>query len=494
MILAEVNAPSDWVLFFGHFHPLVVHLPIGILAIAFILEILSRQQRLKNIEPAIAPILFFGTISAGVSCLFGWLLSQSGEYDSETLFWHQWMGIGVAVVSLAAWYMKKNWSADLKLSKLYMPAVYLIMILMTGTGHLGGNMTHGSDYLTAFTPEPFRSLAGIPPRKEANSTGEVRKIENIAEAVVYRDLVEPVMQQKCWSCHNEDKQKGKLRMDTPEFLMKGGEDGSIVTPGNAAGSEMLKRLLLDAGDEHHMPPKGKTPLTEDEIALVHWWIQSGAGFDKKVAQMPKEDKVKSYLASIGSGGGSSTSGPTESAVFKEKVSAASEQEIKKLTDLNALVMPVAKEQNFLEANFINAKGFDDSKAPLLGGLSEQLVWLKLGRTNISDKAMDEIARLKNLSKLHLEHTGISDAGIAKLKDMKYLEYINLFDTRVTDAGIKELAKLKSLKKVYVWQTKVTRSGIEMLKKAIPGVEVDSGWEMKVPVPADSAQKESLARK
>ncbi|MFC0181268.1 leucine-rich repeat domain-containing protein [Pseudarcicella hirudinis] len=243
-----------------------------------------------------------------------------------------------------------------------------------------------------------------------------------------------------------------------------------------------------------MPPKGKTPLTEDEIALVHWWIQSGAGFDKKVAQMPKEDKVKSYLASIGSGGGSSTSGPTESAVFKEKVSAASEQEIKKLTDLNALVMPVAKEQHFLEANFINAKGFDDSKAPLLGGLSEQLVWLKLGRTNISDKAMDEIARLKNLSKLHLEHTGISDAGIAKLKDMKYLEYINLFDTRVTDAGIKELAKLKSLKKVYVWQTKVTRYGIEMLKKAIPGVEVDSGWEMKVPVPADSAQKESLARK
>jgi len=80
----------------------------------------------------------------------------------------------------------------------------------------------------------------------------------------------------------------------------------------------------------------------------------------------------------------------------------------------------------------------------------------------------------------LEHTAVTDAGIAQLKDLKYLEYINLFDTNVTDVGIKELAKLKGLKKVYCWQTKVTLAGVNALKKALPNVEVDMGWQDKLP--------------
>jgi hypothetical protein len=69
-----------------------------------------------------------------------------------------------------------------------------------------------------------------------------------------------------------------------------------------------------------------------------------------------------------------------------------------------------------------------------------------------------------------------------------LEYINLFDTKITDAGIKELAKLKGLKKIYCWQTKVTQAGVDALKKALPGVEVDTGWQDKMPVVVDSAAK------
>ena len=151
-------------------------------------------------------------------------------------------------------------------------------------------------------------------------------------------------------------------------------------------------------------------------------------------------------------------------------------------------MPVAKDQNFLDVNFINARGLDDSKISLVSNLTDQVVWLKLGNTKITDKSLGSIAKLKNLTRLNLEHTAISDAGVLQLKDLKYLEYINLFDTKITDVGIAALAKLKGLKKVYCWQTKVTKAGVNALKKALPNVEIDMGWQDEIPVLVDSSAR------
>lgn len=478
MIVLQANTPSDWVMFFGHFHPVVVHLPIGMLMIAAILEIISRKKELDSLQPAIAPILLVGTLTAIISCLFGYLLSSSGEYNEETLFWHQWMGIAVAFISFLSWYMKVNWQQDPIMKKAYLPSLYLMVFLLTATGHLGGNMTHGEDYLYANTPEPFRSLFGLPAR--TNGGIAKKKIENINEALVYQDIVAPVMEQKCWSCHNANKIKGGLRMDKQELLMKGGENGAIIKANDATNSELIKRLLLPEEDEHHMPPKGKTPLTEQEISLLHWWIQNGAAFDKKVAQLKPDEKVKAFLASLETGGATQTqsTGESISPVFNEKVAAASDVDIQKLTALNVIVMPVASGQNFLEANFVNARSFDDAQINLLSNLSEQIIWLKLGSTKITDKSLTELVKLKHLTRLHLEHTAITDAGLTQLQDLKYLEYLNLFDTKISDAGIQSLAKLKSLKKLYCWQSKVTKAGVEALKKALPNVEIDTGWEEK----------------
>ena len=487
MILLE-TAPSDWAMFFGHFHPVVVHLPIGMLMIAAILEYISRKKGLDVLQPAIVPILWWGMISAIIACIFGYLLSSSGEYNEDTLFWHQWMGIGVALVALGSWYMKKNWQHDDTMKKVYVPSIYALVILLTATGHLGGNMTHGEDYLYIYTPEPFRSMAGLPPR--TSGKGEVRKIENIQQALVYQDIIAPVMEQKCWSCHNANKIKGQLRMDKPELLAKGGEHGAIFKANDPENSEMVKRLLLDINDEHHMPPKGKIPLTEQEISLVTWWIKNGAKFDVKVAQLQPDDKIKPILTVLGGGAAVGTNAHEAeiiSPVFSEKVSVASENDIKKLTDLNVIVMPVSKDQNYLAVNFINARTLDDTKIGLIRNLSEQIVWLKLGSTKITDKSLSDISKLQHLTRLNLEHTAVTDAGIAQLKDLKYLEYLNLFDTQVTDAGIKELAKFKALKKVYCWQTKVTITGVNALKKALPSVEVDMGWQDKIPT-VDTIEK------
>ena len=87
-------------------------------------------------------------------------------------------------------------------------------------------------------------------------------------------------------------------MDEPEFILKGGKDGKVIKPGNADESEMMKRLLLPRNDEDHMPPKEKPQLKENEIALIHWWIATGATFDKKIKELEQTEKIKPVLLAL----------------------------------------------------------------------------------------------------------------------------------------------------------------------------------------------------
>ena len=82
--------------FIGHLHPALVHLPIGILLIALFLIWLSGKKQ-YNISPSVISIvLLIGAISAAASCITGYILSLSDDYESNQVSWHMWMGIGVA--------------------------------------------------------------------------------------------------------------------------------------------------------------------------------------------------------------------------------------------------------------------------------------------------------------------------------------------------------------------------------------------------------------
>jgi hypothetical protein len=78
--------------------------------------------------------------------------------------------------------------------------------------------------------------------------------------------------------------------------VKGGESGPLFVAGNAAESEMVKRLLLPEEHDDHMPPKGKSQLTKEQVELIRWWIDGGASFDKTVAQFQATPEVKVMLA------------------------------------------------------------------------------------------------------------------------------------------------------------------------------------------------------
>ncbi|TMI85183.1 MAG: hypothetical protein E6H10_04060, partial [Bacteroidetes bacterium] len=406
--------------FLGRFHVALVHLPIGILMLACLFQWLERKPKFSSLHVATSIAFLIGMICAILSAVTGYLLSRSGDYDEDLVTAHQWMGIGVALVSVAMYYLYKRSSvARLQVS--------------ISTGHLGGSLTHGSDYLS--------------PWKHPDTLTVQRKpIPNVQEAVAYADVIQPLLQTKCYGCHGKNKQKGKLRMDDILRLMKGGKDGPVIVPGNAAKSEMVRRTSLPREDDDHMPPKEKPQLNEQEIALIHWWIASGASFDKKVKELDQPEEIKPALISLQNEQRQRIIIPDIPAT---PVAAADEAAIKKLKDMGVVVMPVAQNTNYLSINFVITKDFGDAQMPLLLPLKEQVIELKLGSTSITDSALQVVSQLKNLMHLQLDHTKITDKGVANLTALQNLRYLNLVATTVTAEGVMRLKGLKNLRSIYL---------------------------------------------
>lgn len=464
---------SDWTIFIGRFHPVLVHLPIGILMITAFLEIFRRLDKIIVSESLIRLLFLLSAISATLACMAGYLLSYGGGYDHALLDSHMWKGIGIAAFAWVAWLLKTDLLAmRLRIAPVLASSLFLLATILTfAAGHDGGALTHGEDYLTQYTPEPFRSLVGMP--DGATPVVALGPIADIPSAIVYADIIKPILERTCVQCHGPGKQKGDLRLDNLKAIAKGGKEGAVIVVGRSAESALIKRCLLPLEDEKHMAPKGKTQLTENQIALISWWIDEGAPEDRKVSELKINEVVKSALAALGASSpdGATVMGAMEPVI---KVAPGNPQAIEAIQKVNLLVLPLANGQNLIEVSAVNKPGLNDEQVGLLKPLSEQIIWLKVGSTKITDKALKDISGLKNLRKLHLENTAITDAGLEALTDMPHLTYINLVGTKVTDNGLRKIAGLKGLKNVFVWQSAITEKGIQEIRKTHPHLEIVSG--------------------
>ena len=164
--------------FIGHFHPVLVHLPIGILLLACLFQWLVKKENFSSLRPAINIALLVGMISAVVACITGFLLSRSGDYDEQLADTHQWFGISVAVMSIVMYFLNRKSASDT--IKLFTSVLLFVLILITG--HLGGSLTHGTDYLTA-------SLSSS---NDSSRTRYRKPIPDVQEAIVYSDIIQPV--------------------------------------------------------------------------------------------------------------------------------------------------------------------------------------------------------------------------------------------------------------------------------------------------------------
>ena len=182
---------------------------------------------------------------------------------------------------------------------------------------------------------------------------------------------------------------------------------------------------------------------------------------------------------------------------KEKAVPRSASELKAIESLRkmgALVLEVAQNDNHLDISYLQPdEKFGDAHLAPLKEL-KGVVHLNLRNQPITDALLVHIKSVDSLTQLHLEKTKVTDKGLAELKGLKNLEYLNIYGTEVTDAGVAQLADLKKLKKVFLWQTKATKAGAASLAKAIPGVDVNMGYDdIKLPEPKKEEPKKDMKK-
>lgn len=448
----------------GRLHPVFVHLPIGILLFAAVLFFASKKQRFANMSFAVAPALAIGSFFSILSCITGYLLSISDAYNEDIIFKHQWLGIATAVTSVVSYFVYQKKRA------IFGIFITLLSTLIMVTGHYGGSLTHGADYLTASF-----NKSTIDTKKE---------IANINEAVVYTDIIEPILATKCYSCHGESKQKGKLRLDLPNYILQGGEEGKVLTPYQPGSSEIINRLLLPTSNEEHMPPKEKPQLTKDEVALLHWWIESGANFTASVKNTKQTAAIKGLLASFSNGAGVSDDGANASSgasiLPTKNASPIAADLLAQLNKEGIVVVPIVNGSNYVRANLIGVENLSAQTFQLLAKISDQLLQLNASFTTIKDEYLLALSNCKQLKQLELNGTSISNKGLASLVALENLESLSITQTKATADGIGKLSTLKKLKKVYLYGTSFSNAAVAGLKQKMPGLLIDTGG-YKLPV-------------
>ena len=450
MVFLALNAAE----FIGHFHPILVHLPIGILILALLFIGLSRQERFSYLKEAIGITLSLGMLSAIASCISGYLLSQSESYDQSLIFKHQWFAIALAATSIVLYVL------HLKQKRLTWTAGLLAILLMI-TGHLGGSITHGSDFL-------FKGSSA----KNSKVKNEHKPIANIQEGAAYATLIQPIFESKCIACHGLEKQKAKLKLDGPASILKGGEGGPAIVAGQAEQSALMKRILLAKDNKEHMPPAEKPQLTKEEIDLVEWWINGGASFDRKVSEIQQTDKIKRVFKSLSTD--HSNDEVSLADIPEASVSKASESSVQKLRERGITVVPVAQNSNYLLVNYVAIEAFTSKDLKLLQAINDQLIWLKLPNIALTDESVDELNQLTNLTRLYVQKTNITDQGIAKLAKLSNLQYLNLSGTKATAKGVAFISGLKNLRHLYLYQTAITDDELKKIRLGLPKTNVDGG--------------------
>ena len=95
--------------------------------------------------------------------------------------------------------------------------------------------------------------------------------------------VQPILEQKCYSCHGDTVQQSGLRLDRRQNALRGGDYGPVINIGNSADSKLIKRVANGDGGLQ-MPPTG--PLSDEEIGILRAWIDQGAEWPTGVTLTP----------------------------------------------------------------------------------------------------------------------------------------------------------------------------------------------------------------
>lgn len=459
IVFGKTLVIPTWLQVVGRMHPLVLHFPITLLVLAAVWEVfLSKKignteggQPIPNNQSPITNneigdwILLFAAFTAGISALMGLFLSQESGYNADAIAWHKWTGVAVSVVSIL-WYAFRNTVRQTRSFSLAASALSVAVITLAG--HQGADITHGEGFLTA----PFK------PKNE-------QKQVSFEEAVVFTDLVKPILESKCVGCHNSKKAKGELVMESPEQLLKGGKNGKLWDVSSPNLGLLMQRIHLPLDDKKHMSPMGKPQLTNDEIAILFHWIKGGSDFKKKVIELAETDTLRILANAL------LKKVDTDTYDFK----AADESTIKKLNNNYRVVSSLALNSPALGVEFFGASQFKSEQIKELDAVKTQMVELALNKMPVKDDDIKTIAGFTNLRKLNLSFTKITGATLGELKNLKELRQLSLSGTTVKKEHLDFLKDLSHLSSLQVWNTAIAGNDLADLKTKLPKIAIESGF-------------------
>ncbi len=357
---------------------------------------------------------------------------------------HKVFGLSLTAVTFVSWFFRLSFFSNLFSSAFKTLSNIVIVVLLTLTGHYGGNLTHGETYLVDYAPDNIKELV-----VKKNKYVEL----DIDSVEIYNDLIQPIFNQKCVSCHNKDILRGNLNMDSYSNLLKGGSSGNPINKSEPRKSLLIKRITMPTSDLKYMPPDGE-PVSFDEIKTLIWWINNLDKSNENLASLKVEDDIKESLEML------------YSINFNEKqwfekiiVEKLDESLIQGIDNTVFQIKYISDEKKFLSVKYLkkNVSLSDIEKLQKIGG---NITYFTAKSSNLSNDMIKSISNFENLVKLEIQDNNIDDESIEILQSLNNLEILNIHKTKITSKAIDALKKFKNLKRAYVWGTSISKSDID----------------------------------
>jgi hypothetical protein len=448
------EAPARIVFFIGRFHPLLIHFPVVLIVLALLFEVLRRLRVWRISLATIFFILVVGLAGSLVSVTMGLMLYVTGEYTGEIVH-HHLVGavtftsaLCLCIFLLLSFY--RSGSAIFYAS--FVSSLVLANLLLAYTSHQGGSLTHGSEYLTEYMPtfEPEVPWKAKPPE----------------QMLVFDDVILPILDRKCLTCHNVNKAKGDLIMTSYKDLLKGGKgERPALKPGSVEESEIHRRVVLPLKDEDRMPPEGKAGMTEEEVALLAWWIKNGGTPEMKVLQATADTVISPVMKNV-----------VAEIENRQRTKQMREKNLQKLIqtvskDNYVLAPDPYDDQGITLSMSFPASSFGDSDLLNIEPVFDRITKASFIGSGISDDALYHIASMSSLQELYLQQTKINGAGLLHLSKLKNLVLLDLSKSEVTDAQFLNILHLPALKDVFIYETSISPEILKALKENRPTMQI-----------------------
>ena len=436
-IYSEASKTNDVLLWFGKLHPLVLHFPI-VIGIAIVIYFLFFQN--KALEENTEKFILVGNaLMASMVALLGLFLSKQDAYDTNTLNLHKWGGLSIAFISCLLIYIKNSTANYKKIIAL----VYLFVLLFFT--HQGALLTHGENALSIPTP-----VVAV----------EVKTVDSSLS--VYEKAIAPILTQKCVSCHGPDKVKGKLQLQSPELIIKGGKDGNILTSFHNEEALLLQRIHLPNADEKHMPPDGKLQLTLEELTLLTKWVKAGGNFTKKISELAKTDSLAilamAYKAPSKGSGDKKNTAP----------------DLKEFNSNYLTVNYLFNGSEDIEVNFFQGTFYKIEQLKNLEKIKDKIVSLNMQGMPITKEDLAIIVQFTRLKKLNLNYTNLKIGDLEALKNISSLVNLSICGMDVNQNSLKTLLDKAPFTEIHIWTNHSSEKEFQQLSASNKKVKIIIG--------------------